>query len=193
MRPLHLHEEILLKLRSTRHASPSLPRWMRNIIPERVRYHPEHIPAIPQMLQPLHLIERVVRESLIKPRHPRDLLHHHIPSSHSLPPRSRLLRLSIETNQRSQRRRVVRVIPLLEVIVVQSLPRTERLASFLLSTRRQFRLRVRKSRFEAAWKATAALTSRCTPGTCGSDAGASGTPERSPRSSDPRRTPAGDS
>ena len=36
------------------------------------------------MLQPLHLIERIVRESLVKPRHPGNLLHHHIPSSHSL-------------------------------------------------------------------------------------------------------------
>ena len=81
---------------------------MRNINRKRLRQHAELVPQIPQILDPLHLVEPVVDESLIEQRENLRASHHHVRLHESL---------SETLHERDLRRRRQRLPILREIIL----------------------------------------------------------------------------
>ena len=101
---------------------------MRNIEPEGICNHPERIATIPQILDPLHLVIRIVGETCIKARHVRSLSNHDIPISNQETVRKRFLCVRFEASELRQRSRIAFVVPHRKVIVMEILAGTEGLA-----------------------------------------------------------------
>ena len=76
---LHSRLHKLLPQRGATHYPPSARlQRMRHIDREAMRKHTKGVPAIAQVLQPLHLVVPVVQEALVEGRQARRLLHHHV-------------------------------------------------------------------------------------------------------------------
>ena len=75
---LHLLEEVLSVHRSTHNMQRHTLRRMRDVEAEGIGNHPEHIPSVTQVLDPLNLVKRVVRETWVEARHRGSLSHNNV-------------------------------------------------------------------------------------------------------------------
>lgn len=113
---LHSRLHKLLPQRGATHYPPSARlQRMRHIDREAMRKHAKGVPAIAQVLQPLHLVVPVVQEALVEGRQARRLLHHHV----------RLLCAALEAHHVGQVLRVRLHHPPRRVVVVKPVPRAE--------------------------------------------------------------------
>lgn len=88
---------------------------MRHIDREAMRKHAKRVPAIAQVLQPLHLVVPVVQEALVEGRQAGRFLHHHV----------RLLCVALEALHVGQVLRVRLHHPSRRVVVVKPVPWAE--------------------------------------------------------------------
>ena len=98
---------------------------MGDIEAEGICNHPERIAAISQILDPLHLVIRIVGETCIKARHVGSLSNHDIPISDRESVGKRFLCVRFKASELRQRSRIVLVVPHREVIVMEVLARTK--------------------------------------------------------------------
>ena len=132
---LHSRLHKLLPQRGATHYPPSARlQRMRHIDREAMRKHAKGVPAIAQVLQPLHLVVGVVHEGLVEPRQSGMSLHHHV----------RLLCVRRQTAHIQQI--ALGEEPVAAVVIVEMLPGTEGLASLLVQTGPQLLLRTRIER-----------------------------------------------
>ena len=152
---------------------------MRHIHSEAIGKDREHIASVSQMLQPLHLVIRVVHEPLIERRQKRRLLDHDIPSNQPAKQPLRLLRVPLKASHGRELRSVGCVVPLREVIVVQLIPRPERAAPPRAHALAQLSLGIGELRQNSTRnRAARQRTDRCTPGTRSTSPHGSRTRER---------------
>ena len=104
---------------------------MRNIDRVSIRKHIEAIPDIPQLLEPRHLVIRVVDKGLVKPRQPGPQLHHAVG----------VLRVRLPAGNGRELPRGVE--PVFGIIVVEPLARSERVAAARRNAGAQLLLRFR--------------------------------------------------
>lgn len=100
-------------------------RWMWNVKSISIRYNPKCITCIPEMFQPLNLIERIIGKSFIKPRSSLCLTYNHISRDQTERQIIRLLSIRLKTKKFCKRSSIVIPIPLVEVIAVEILTRTK--------------------------------------------------------------------